>query len=358
MKLRLLALALLVIGFNGCTVMQPLPDDLPERIHVWMQNDEYGQALRMLDRVRSDHPRYVELIRMKPQVRQQAQAFAQRIAGQARQAWGTDDWQTAYDKLQYGLQRYPQSELLQRTNSEFEQKRQTHLQRLQQQLDINKAKWLARNMPIQREMAEMAPDEPEVIQHQQQLEAQRDEVYKRLVTYGVDAMKQEQWQLAHRCLTLAEGLKPTGALSGALKRVSAKLNIEEQKKTQLLSADTRHWLGKAREELAQDNIKQALHSYRQIDKAQTDRSTVRAFKQQLDKRIEQDIEEGIETGRKFYTQGKIERALAVWHSLQELNPHHEKLNAHIARAEKVLKKIKRLREDQIVLPPNHSDNHS
>lgn len=356
MTLRRFVVVICVLGIAGCTLTRPLPEDLPEQVEAWVANEEYGRALSMLDKVRSRHPRYIELIRMKPDIQAEAQAFARGLSREARQAWHADDWSRAYQRLEYGLDRYPQSEELQQTRQRFESARQSYLNELQRQLDLNTAPYAAGNIEIHRSMARAAPDRDDIVQRTRRKEKQLDALYARLVNCGMQAEDREQWQLARRCLSLADELKPGITLRDTLEDLDKRLVQQAERKANQLRSQSRRALEEARAELDKDNVKQALQAYKRIERRDRDHREVRTFKQKLDARIDQSIKEGIEVGRKFYTQGKIERALAIWHALKAMDAHHEELNAHIARAEKVLSKIKSLREDESVLPPQRGDN--
>ena len=67
---------------------------------------------------------------------------------------------------------------------------------------------------------------------------------------------------------------------------------------------------------------------------------------QLKVAIDDTIEEGMEASRRLYSQGRFEEALAGWRALLVLDPENEALKAHVARAERVLAKLRALNEKQ------------
>ena len=81
---------------------------------------------------------------------------------------------------------------------------------------------------------------------------------------------------------------------------------------------------------------------------------VTTFGRELNSRIDSNVKQGIEVGRKLYSQGEIERALAVWNKLREIDPNNDYLISHIERAERVMKKLGELRQQD---PPVSNINN-
>ena len=89
-----------------------------------------------------------------------------------------------------------------------------------------------------------------------------------------------------------------------------------------------------------------------LEKQNSRNRTSIKLRKELDKRYRQGIDQKIAAGRKLYSNGKIQEALDVWNSLLEINPDNQKLQGHIDRAERVLKKLQRLsNEGAVVQPP-------
>jgi len=78
----------------------------------------------------------------------------------------------------------------------------------------------------------------------------------------------------------------------------------------------------------------------------------------MHRRIRENVNQGIELGRKLYSQGQVEQALAVWNKLRDLDPDNENLLSHIDRAERVLEKVKKLREEQKPAAATQPDSSS
>ena len=64
----------------------------------------------------------------------------------------------------------------------------------------------------------------------------------------------------------------------------------------------------------------------------------------LNAAITSKIKRGIETGRTHYRRGQIQPAVDTWNELVRLEPDNEELNAHIARAQRVLDNLDQLKK--------------
>ena len=103
---------------------------------------------------------------------------------------------------------------------------------------------------------------------------------------------------------------------------------------------------------SQDNLIRARQQLNVLEKQNSRNKTAIRLRKQLDKRYRKGIDQKIAAGRQLYSSGKIQEALDVWNSLLEIDPGNQKLQGHIDRAERVLKKIQRLsNEGAVVQPP-------
>ena len=106
-------------------------------------------------------------------------------------------------------------------------------------------------------------------------------------------------------------------------------------------------------------MKEAIALYDQIPADDRQYTQVRAFKKELNARIKSNVTQGIELGRKLYSQGEIKQALAVWNKVRELDEDNQYLISYIKRAERVLKKLDKLqREGTTIKPPAPKEPNS
>jgi tetratricopeptide (TPR) repeat protein len=150
--------------------------------------------------------------------------------------------------------------------------------------------------------------------------------------------------LAEQCYLLAYELKPSDEIKSTLHNIQQQLTRLEKHKTTVLSKRARHFLEESKTAMQAGKLKQALELYNQIPATEKRHGLVKSYKQELDKRINKNVNDGIEVGRKLYSQGQIEQALAIWNELLALAPNNEYLVSHIERAKRVQEKLLKLRK--------------
>lgn len=64
-----------------------------------------------------------------------------------------------------------------------------------------------------------------------------------------------------------------------------------------------------------------------------------------------EVEGLIEAGRNAYAEERLETALVLWRQAQQIDPRNERIHAYIARAERELAKLERVREQPAVPAP-------
>ena len=126
----------------------------------------------------------------------------------------------------------------------------------------------------------------------------------------------------------------------------------------MLSNRGKKLLEKAKATLKQGDLKITLDAYNKIPSKDKKHALVTAFKQELDSRIKQNVAQGIKLGRRLYSQGQIEQALAIWNDLREIDPLNEYLISHIERAQRVIDNLDKLKNQKATISPPGSKTNS
>lgn len=345
-------LVYLLFNLSGCALLHSLDKDLDKQVDAWVKNQEFTKALDALSLVRKTHPKYLLLLEKTKDVKKAAEKFEEIKVTEANDYIDQQRWQDAEMVLNQSLEKLPDSEKLQTIYRAFIKQRAYYLKSLYYQLYINKAEWLVKNQGVNKELARAMPKDRDTRRVMEQYQEEIQHVYQQLVVCGIEGMNIGDLDLAEQCFLLADELKPSQAIQTTIIDIQQQLSKLEMKKPADLSTHGRHLLMKAQQDMQAGKLKKSIQSYRQIPGIDKRHGLVKSFKQELDSRIHTSVKEGIEVGRKLYSQGDIERALAIWHDLQEIAPDNEYLLSHIDRAKRVLKKLKKIRnKDSIVIPP-------
>lgn len=307
---KFLLLIAVAAHMSGCAFLYTFESDLDKRVDTWIANHEYATALATLDHVRPSHPQYTLLQKKKQQV--------------------------------LALQKQQQEELA---------RREQHLKTIYYQLYINKAEWLAKNSRLTRDLERAGLEDSDLAEVLADNSGESILVYRELIRCGQEMMKTSQLRLAEQCFSMAQQLNPDDKFLPAIASLRQQLSDLEKDRASQLSRQGGELLASSQQALQKDDIKQAHKLYRQIPSQDLQNNEVRQYKHELDKRIIAKMTQGIEMGRKLYSQGDVERALAVWNDLRQLDPKNEQLTSHIERAQRVLNKLKRLQKTEPVIAP-------
>jgi hypothetical protein len=358
MKTRLASL-LVLLGFilPGCTLLDYQDPQLGNKIDTLLQQNEYQVALNKLSHVNTDHPDYRGLMKKKQQVLRAAEKFENEIYNKAQQQISNDLWHDANQTYQYGIEKYGESKKLNSAYRDFLSERQSYQDELRFQLLINQAESLIKNKNIEHELYRVTPDNRDVKQELDHHEKAARQAHTRLLICGEVSEKNRDYITAEKCYTLANQIKKEDSTSKKIAQVQNKIEVKQRNEKYRLTEKGQVLLSKAKQALESNNLKQALNLYKRIPAKDKNSKRAIKFKAALDKQVNQSVTQGIEVGRKLYSQGEIEQAIAVWNDLLELDPGNKNLSGHINRAQRVLEKLKQIeKDDEVVIPPGAKGN--
>ncbi len=344
-------LLLILSALNGCAYIHSFDSDLDSKIKQWMHEHEYSKALDALSHVRKGHPQYKQLQKRKIEVQQAATRFEKIKLREIDAHIAAQDWQAAESSFNYSMAKLPDSVKLQTAYKAFIKKRAFYLKSLYYQLYINKAEWLVKNQDVQQELFRTLPNDKTTKEKNEEYKNEIDGVYKQLIVCGIEGLNIGDLELAEQCYLLADDLKSSREIQASILDIQRQLAKDEKHKPLLLSKRGRKLLEKAKISLKQGDLKITLAAYRKIPDEDKKHALVIAFKQELESRTKESVAQGIEIGRKLYSQGKIEQALAIWNGLRELAPYNEYLISYIERAQRVIDNLDKLKKQEDTISP-------
>lgn len=329
---------------QSCAFIESLDSNLEQKIDQWVAQEEYARALATLEYIKPTHSNYTVLQQKKQKILAAAAQFEQDKIRQAHAQLDQQQWHEAEQTLRTGLGRLPDSEPLNIAMQNFLRQRDEHLKVLNYQLTLNEAERLIKDRLLQTELQRTLPEDKTqqraYTQYQQEVVRVRDA----LLGCGLQAMQANELAPAERCFVLANELSPDPELQLTIQEIQQQLGQPSDKKIMVLSDKGHAELALAREALNNGNLALAKQHYQNIPDKDQRHALVKNLAQELDARIDSNVRQGIDVGRKLYSQGEIERALAVWNKLRELDPRNDYLLSHIERAERVMKKLRELRQ--------------
>ena len=354
-----LFLSVFILQIVSCGLIHSLDPQLEQKIDTWVKNHEYARALDTIKYVGKSHSRYEVLQRKKIDIEKTAKNYESQQLKTIQAQIENQEWQNAERNLNQSLANLPDSAALQLAHQDFIKKRAFHLMNLNCRLSINKAEWLVKNTEVQNELSRTLPDDyatkRAVNAHLEEVK----EVYQQLNLCGTEAMNIGDLELAEQCFLLVEELQPGQALQATIADIQQQLAVLQKRNTVVLSEPGRKILNSAKLRMQDGNLKDASNQYNKIPAADKRHALVRAFRQELDTRIKNNVAQGIELGRKLYSQGEVKQALAIWNNILELDANNQHLINYIKRAERVLNKLEKLQEEGTTIkPPEPQGNNS
>lgn len=351
-QFRAALLSLLLLVLPGCAFINSFDSNLDKQVDVWMAQHQYAKVIDTLKYIRPSNPKYQLLKKKRQQAIEESRRFEQAQIAKSMTLIETGQWHEAELTLNDAIEKLPDSQPLHKTYQEFIRQRAHYLNDVYCKLDINRAEWLVNDKPLQQQLVRAVPDDRKNLQIMEDYRKDTQRVYQQLLDCADAASKINDLELAEQSYRFANKLQPSTTIKNKLTEIQAKLSpkhpavVETKPATPSVSQLGRNLLEKSKRALEVGNLKLALSYYDKIPGSDKNQAEVRAYSKEMSHRIRDNVNQGIELGRKLYSQGQVEQALAVWNKLRELDPDNENLLSHIDRAEHVLEKIKQLRKEQ------------
>ena len=351
-QLFLVPLILILLLPGGCAYLSSFSAELPDKIDSLIRQQEYGEALTLLEYVRPSHPEYKRLMQQKKQVDKLVVKYERTTINKANKLTRKGQWYPAQQVYEQAIEKVPQSEKLRKAQQDFLIKRDNYLKQLELSLLLNRANWLIRNASTQKEIVRILPHDYQRYEELRNYHDKVDEAADQLVACVQSALNADDYNLAETCLKLAERIGSDNIDKKQLVIANKELARAEKTEVKKQNDKTRALIAELKQGYSQDNL---MRAHRQLDvlKRQNSRNkTAIKLRKELDRRYRQGMDQKIAAGRRLYSSGKIQEALDVWNSLLDIDPDNQKLQGHIDRAERVLKKLERLsNEGAVVQPP-------
>ncbi len=344
-----------VLSLAACfPAAQNLRGERTDQLDHWVAEEEYGKALKRIDRVSPKDPAYPSLQERRAEILRLADKYEQALVKEARKLKRSEKWQEAFDLYEQGLSKLPNSERIQKARDEFLTERATRVEALRVEALISKGDWLNRDFRLRKKTVAIVPEDRRARKDLKRTTRELEETSKQLYVCGQRAWERGDNELALRCLSLAEKLRPTSSVKDALVRVKkeqskrkAKKRRATRKKKEKSDADmARKFLDEYEEAFEQGDLLRAREALAKSKSLQPSNERVEQLEKELELSIANRVKRGMEESRRVYSQGKIQQALDNWRYLSKLDPDNEDIKVHIARAERVLAKVRELSEKQ------------
>lgn len=344
---------------TGCMMLTSYSRMEPQ-VDQWVANKEYDRALDALSSVDAKDPHYPQASEKRRKVEALAASYEQEVRRQTRRDLDKGDWAAALDTYDEALGRLPQSAVIKDGLSQLHHQQERTLEQLEFERLMSHGRWLKETLPTYEAIAQVDPRNHAA---RQQLKKKRDEadaIAAELALYGNKAQANNRLDSAEKTLSLAAELSDAPAIAESLKKLhqrEAKVHAAEQ-----AEQEKRLKQQQATERAKQKRVSSVLSAYR---KAYAKKDYTRARKEldtlqridsgnpkwdkmaeDLDKATVREAERLYDKGVSAYSRGHFEEAAKLWRKTLELKPEHKPAQESLDRAERVLRKLEKLKEKQ------------
>lgn len=343
----LLALVLAVAGLYGCSTLPPLgfsPSDA--QVHHWLTQHRYDWALPALKRrVQRQHSASARAMLKKAQTA--AAAYDRKTAAQALRRADQRDWAGALHILDTGLAHYPDGPRLRAAHNTVRARQSKRLEELEVQLMLAKGQWLLQSTPIRAELARTDPENLNAGWRASRDQGELRKTAERLLELGSHALTLHNLDLAARCLQLADRLHHTQRSGKALDRLAREQRQRiERAQAQQRSRQAHQLMSEMQHAMANADLPTARDKLQELSRIDKDNPKLQALGAALNQAIAAKVAELTHKGDVLYTAGRITAAKRAWEAGIALDPHNRALNGRIRRADRVLRKLNKLRQKQ------------
>lgn len=353
MRAPLWAAAALLTALTGCTQLVVIPRPFEEaRIERWLEEQRYGKVLEALER-RAQHTNELDTEKRLEEVRERAEQYDRAKATAARKLLDADKLNEAEEVLNLALGHYPDGEQLQHAAQELRKLRQAKIDTLEARLLLAQTDWLLTSVPIYEQLAKVEPSNLDAIWQAKRMEQERSEVARRLSSLGLTAHAAGDTETAKRYLGAAQKLLPSKPVEDVLahlgKQEKRKQQAQQARKQQVASKKRReqaeYLAEQARAELQNFELLAARTHVEALQEVDPDYAQLDSLRFRLERAIDERVASLLKTGDDHYADGRITEAKRVWEAGLELAPGHNELSTRVERAERVLSRLRELRED-------------
>lgn len=354
MKLRGLLLLFAMLQLGACAIIPALEGDLGEQLDRNLAENEYARALDILAYIREDHPDYARLVARRSQVEARAKAFEKAQIRRAAELTARAEWAGALETYREAINKLPHSVALRMELQAFRRKQARRIEELKVDRLVTRARWLERAMALQNAIVQVDPDDWIENRELGRYEAEAAELATELTRIGNRALEEENLGIAARTLPIATRLSPTSSAESAKDRLSqaeaAQVQAQRRSQTRALQRlrqrETTNTLAEYRKAYGAGDLRRARQLMMRLVEIDDGNSEVQAERTKFEGQLEKVLRTHLESAISLYGRGRFDEAVAHWNRVLDIDPDHEQARAGVERAERVMQKLKQLREKQ------------
>lgn len=339
---RHLLLILLVVAAAGCARFEVMvSDDIRADILAALDADDYRRASRLSGGISTAHPAYDDVSALNKQIQARLKTYQQHKIAEAFELANGRRWHQAYALLDEAAANSPRSNnAIDEAREKLEQRETIYYERLEGQLLLGKAQWLAGTDPRQPRLKELTLRDADRMARE--LENLKRQTAARLTALGRAAGAREEWITARDLLRaaqqLAPGEKPDPVLEAAQTWLNSNASNKRKQMEATQQAEAERLVAAYRDSKA---LSQLLAARRYIEQ-HTQGNHLEQLRQEVAILCLERFDQGMREGEKRYASGDYQGALEQWRAIQPIFPNHSELEKKLGRVHRVLESLESL----------------
>lgn len=365
--IRILYLSLVLTILVACSVNEkPLKTATDtealqkEKIQHWIAEEEFGKAWDTLVTIPSDHPEYNQYAEIRKNLGKKIDAYEKQVIQNSRILIDNNHWAELLDSYDKALAKLPKSTVLKDQLAEIHGLQKSRTETLEKRLEILRAEELVKLMTVYDKITTVNPRNEALKSHTETLHEESIELGAKLGRQARSQLQKENFQRALSLIKLAEQLSDEPAIETISKEIRSKR--ETQKRQTHKAAKLAKRKNKKRKEKREIAFTKALARFDQLYQAKDYLAATAALQKlnnspahqkeisirrtQLKKAVRSKIDQLYEQGVHYYSQENYSLASQSWSEVLRLEPNHAQALEYLERADRIVKKLKKLREKQ------------
>ena len=346
-------LLLLVHLVQACVWLDNLSYN-EEKIAALMEEQQFREVLAVATErsARTDEPdKQAYWQQVIEQASDGAQQYQQEQSVRLKQMMRRNDWAEANRTVVTLKQKLPPSEDLNDLLEAFESERQRYVGALSRSLVKLEAKHLPQTLSLYERLFKAEPENSAALTRLQQERDKRDRLIQAMSLYARDAESQQEYGLALNYVRTIQRFDDSERVLAEVKRLRGLL-AEQQKQladagqSAVLSSEQKQQLAQYGVALSKEQWLTAKQLLDAMLKERPSDGELLGQQTYLAEVFSREVERAKELGESYYSTGNIERALAIWRAALPMAPDDGQLNGNIERAQRILNKVKTLKQGQ------------
>ena len=336
----------------GCTWLKTLSTPKPQEIDALLSQRHYNEVLAVAEQqlaraLDTEQKNYWQAIVQR--VTTEAATFQQEQLPRLKRLARRNEWDKANIEQRFLQQHLPTNEALSELFTYVDSQRQQHIDSLTRSLAKLEAKHLPQTLRLYERLFQADPSDANALSRLQQERDKRDRLMMAVKTYAAMAEAEQEYGLALEYLRSIQRLEDSPEILSQIKRL--RLLLAEQKKQQIARSNNSELSSRQQQQLL--NYDTAINQQQWLEakailaamlKQRPGDKDLLDEQQRLADSLVVEVARATALGEAYYSEGNIEYALSAWQAALPLAPSNAQLLANIERAQRILDKVKTLKQ--------------